>query len=119
MAVCTIFMPIFCAILLLVFFPKCGIIIIVNEREVFKMANTVQDAYRIVLNDILNSGCGLMVGEYDAKNGSEQFMHGISTVMEWIAYRVSDADGDTFSDLFIKNLIASEEKAKKLLTNNP
>jgi hypothetical protein len=46
-------------------------------------------------------------------------MHGISTVMEWIAYRVSDADGDTFSDLFIKNLIASEEKAKKLLTNNP
>jgi hypothetical protein len=74
------------------------------------MANTIQNAYRIVLNDILNSGCGLMVGNYDAKNGSEQFMHGISTVMEWIAYRVSEADGDAFSDMFVKNLIESEKK---------
>ena len=76
------------------------------------MANTVQDAYRVVFNDILNSGCGLMVGEYDAKNGNEQFMHGINTVMEWIAYRVSDADGDAFSDLFVKNLIKSEQIAQ-------
>lgn len=75
------------------------------------MANTIQDAYRIVLNDMLNSGCGLLVGEYDATNGNEQFMHGISTVMEWIAYRVSDTDGDEFSDLFIKNLLKSEKKA--------
>lgn len=75
------------------------------------MANTIQDAYRIVLNDMLNSGCGLFVGEYDALNGNEQFMHGISTVMEWIAYRMSDADGDAFNDLFIKNLLKSEMKA--------
>ena len=75
------------------------------------MANTIQDAYRIVLNDMLNSGCGLFVGEYDARNGDEKFMHGISTVMEWIAYKVSDADGDEFNDLFIKNLIKSEQKA--------
>ena len=74
------------------------------------MANTIQDAYRIVFNDILNSGWGLMVGNYDAKNGSEQFMHGISTVMEWIAYRVSEADGDAFSEMFTKNLLKSEEK---------
>lgn len=76
------------------------------------MTKTVQDAYRIVFNDILNSGCGLMVGEYDAKNGDDKFMHGISMVMEWIAYRVSDADGDAFSDLFVKNMIASEQKAQ-------
>ena len=75
------------------------------------MANTIQDAYRIVLNDILNSGCGLFVGEYDARNGSEQFMHGISTVMEWIAYKVSEEDYNEFNDLFIKNLIKSEQKA--------
>lgn len=74
------------------------------------MANTIQDAYRVVFNDILNSGCGLMVGNYDAKNGSEQFMHGISIVMEWIAYRVSEADGDAFSEMFTKNLLKSEEK---------
>ena len=61
------------------------------------MTKTVQDAYRIVYNDILNSGCGLLVGEYDAKNGNEKFMYGISTVMEWIAYRVSQEDGNAFS----------------------
>lgn len=72
--------------------------------------NRLQDAYRIVLNDILNNGCGMFVGEYDAKNGSKEFMHGIATVMEHIAYNVSDADGDTLSDLFIKNLIKSEKK---------
>lgn len=77
------------------------------------MTNTVQDAYRVVFNDILNSGCGLMVGEYDAKNGDEQFMYGISIVMEWIAYRVSKADGDAFSDLFMKNMIKSEEKVDR------
>lgn len=75
------------------------------------MNNTVQNAYRIVLNDILNSDCGLMVGKYDAKNGSGEYMAGISTVMEWIAYRVSEADGDAFSEMFIKNLLESEEKA--------
>ena len=76
------------------------------------MNNTVQSAYRIVLNDILNSGCSLMIGKYDAKNGSEEFMHGISTVMEWIAYRVSEVDGDKISDLFVKNMIISEQKAQ-------
>lgn len=78
------------------------------------MANTIQDAYRIVLNDMLNSGCGLLVGEYDATNGDEQFMHGISLVMEWIAYRVSEEDYNEFNDLFIKNLIKSEQKAQDI-----
>jgi hypothetical protein len=75
------------------------------------MSSTVQNAYRIVLNDILNSDCGLMVGRYDAKNGSSEYMAGISTVMEWIAYRVSEADGDAFSEMFIENLLESERKA--------
>ena len=67
-------------------------------------------AYEIVFNDIVNSGCGLMIGKFDAKNGEEYFMYGISTVMEWIAYRVSDEVGDEFSDLFIKNMIESENR---------
>lgn len=77
------------------------------------MIKTVQDAYRIVFNDMLNSGCGLLVGEYDAKNGNEQYMHGIAMVMEWIAHRVSEADGDAFSDLFIKNMMESEKRLDK------
>ena len=91
---------------------KSVIIIIESEREVNKMADTTREAYRIVLNDILNNGCGMFVGNYDAKNGSAEFMHGISAVMEHIAYSICDEQGDDFSNLFIKNMIASEQKAQ-------
>ena len=76
------------------------------------MANTTREAYRIVLNDILNNGCGMFVGNYDAKNGSAEFMYGISAVMEHIAYNICDEQGDDFYNLFIKNMIASEQKAQ-------
>ena len=56
--------------------------------------------------------CGMFEGRYDAKNGNPMFMYGISTVMEYLAYRVSDEYGDNFSDTFIQNLIISEQKAK-------
>lgn len=58
--------------------------------------------------------CGLFCGRYDAKNGNEHFMYGVSTVMEYLAYLVSDEYGDEFSDTFTKNMIKSE---KKVLTN--
>lgn len=76
------------------------------------MVNTVQDAYRIVFNDMMNSGCGLLVGKYDAKNGNEKYMFGVDTVMEWIAYKVSEAQGDDFSELFTKNMVESQKKAR-------
>ena len=76
------------------------------------MANTVQDAYRIVFNDMMNSGCGLLVGKYDAKNGNEKYMFGVDTVMEWIAYKVSEVQGDDFSELFTKNMVESQTKAR-------
>lgn len=77
------------------------------------MTKTLQDAYRIVYNDILNSECNLLLGVYDARNGSEQFMYGIDTVMEWIAYRVSEKDGDSFSEMFLKNMSESKKKLDK------
>ena len=52
-------------------------------------------------------------GIYDAKNGSVQFMYGILTIMECLAYRVSDKYGDNFSDTFLQNLIDSEQIAKR------
>jgi len=76
------------------------------------MTNTVKEAYRIVFNDMMNSGCGLLIGKYDAKNGDEKFMHGIDTVMEWIAYKISEAQGDDFSELFMKNMIESQKKPR-------
>lgn len=76
------------------------------------MADTVREAYRIVLNDILNNDCEMFVGNYDAKNSSAEFMYGISTVMEYIAYSICDEQGDDFSNMFKKNMIASELKAQ-------
>lgn len=74
------------------------------------MTDTVKDAYRIVFNDIINSECCLLVGKYDAKNGNKNFMYGINTVMEWIAYRVSEKQGEEFSAMFLDNMIDSQEK---------
>lgn len=69
-----------------------------------------QEAYSIVLDDILNSGCELMLGKYDAKNGDSKFMHGVCTVMEWIAYRVDEETGKQFSDIFLQNMIESQSE---------
>lgn len=55
--------------------------------------------------------CGLFYGRYDAKNGSAEFMHGIATVMEYLAYLVSDDYGAEFEDAFLKNMIKSEKRA--------
>lgn len=74
--------------------------------------NTIREAYRIVLNDILNNDCRMFVGEYDAKNGSAEFMRGILTVMEYLAYNICDKEGDLFSDMFIKNMVESKQKAQ-------
>lgn len=78
------------------------------------MTDTVKDAYRIVFNDMMNSECGLLVGKYDAKNGDEKFMHGIDVVMEWIAYRASEKQGEEFSAMFFDNMIESQEKSEEM-----
>lgn len=74
--------------------------------------DTIREAYRIVLNDILNNGCKMFVGEYNAENGSAEFMYGILAVMEYLAYNICDEEGDAFSDLFTKNMVISEQKAQ-------
>ncbi len=49
----------------------------------------------------------LFRGIYDAKNGNEHYMFGISTVMEVIANKAND---DGFEDEFLHNMKLSEEK---------
>lgn len=66
------------------------------------------EAYKIVYDDLCN--CDLLCGKYDAKNGKKEFMYGILTVMENIAYNVSEETYDIFSETFIKNILESEEK---------
>lgn len=72
-----------------------------------------QEAYKIVLEDLTKCGCGLFVGQYDAKNGSEQFMYGISTIMEHIAYKAGKREYDEFINTFFENMEKSIDKANK------
>ena len=57
--------------------------------------------------------CPLFRGEYDAKNGSESFMYGISTVMEYLASCVDDTFCQEVSDIFTYNMAKSQEKVQK------
>ena len=58
--------------------------------------------------------CGMFKGRYSGKHGNLEFMYGISTVMEYLAYRVSDEYGDNFSDIFLENLSISEQEVDNI-----
>ena len=73
---------------------------------------TKQEAYRMVYNDILNRGIGLFLGQFDAKNGKPEFMYGISTLMDFIAYESSEKDYDDFQKIWFENFQKSIDKAK-------
>lgn len=54
--------------------------------------------------------CNLFVGKYDAKNGNKDFMYGVASVMECLAYMIDDECGYNFSHEFYENMLTSEEK---------
>lgn len=66
-------------------------------------------ACKIVVDELFKEdGCGLFQGKYDATNGDAHFMYGISTLLEHLAYSVSEEYGDAISDMFTKNMVESE-----------
>lgn len=74
-----------------------------------------KEAYKIVFYDLILSGCGIFQGKYDALKGSKLYMYGVSFVMEYIAQQVSEGCYDDFSDLFMLNMVKSEEIANAKL----
>lgn len=66
-------------------------------------------AYEIVYNDL--SKLNMFMGTYDAKNGSELYMYGISAVMENIAYHADKLE--EFEKIFFENIEKSVDKAQK------
>ena len=50
----------------------------------------------------------LFCGTYDAKNGSKEFMHGVSTVMESIAMKAGKQE--EFDEMFLKNILKSKRE---------
>lgn len=57
--------------------------------------------------------CPMFRGEYDAKNGSESFMYGIATVMEYLASCVDDTFCQEVSEVFTHNMVKSQDKIQK------
>jgi len=69
-----------------------------------------KEEYRHVLIDLLH--VRMFTGIYDAEHDDEHFMHGINTVMAYIANQVSDGVCDNVEDLFFTNMIASQHGGK-------
>lgn len=65
--------------------------------------------YKIVYDHLMQ--CNMCKGIYDAKNGNEHFMYGISLVMELIANKIGDETCEEFSDMFFDNMEESRRKA--------
>jgi len=65
-------------------------------------------AYKIVLDDLKK--VSLFCGKYDASHGKEDYMYGISTVMEFIA---NHAGYHRFEYMFLRNMVKSEERVKE------
>lgn len=57
--------------------------------------------------------CSMFRGEYDAKHGSESFMYGIATVIEYLASLADDTFCQEVSDVFTHNMVKSQKKIHK------
>lgn len=70
-----------------------------------------QNAWQVVLDELMK--VSLFCGKYDARNNSDPaFMYGIGTVMENIAWHVSEDCAYKFNEIFTTNLVGSQEVAK-------
>lgn len=75
---------------------------------------TTAQAYQIVLRDIVDKDCGLLVGRFDAQHGNKSFMYGIETVMEHLAHMAGPDTEEKFMALFEKNFLESLDKAGEM-----
>lgn len=73
-----------------------------NENE--------KQTIRKVIETIMQNG-GLFAGNYDAVNGNPEFMYGISSLLEYLAYSVDENFGNEVEDAFVKNILKSEKNS--------
>lgn len=66
-----------------------------------------EEAYKIVLDDLMK--IGLFRGEHDSEHGNVNYLLGISTVMDYIAYQVGEEEYDKHLKMFCENLEKSED----------
>ena len=75
-------------------------------------------AYKIVYNDLISKdNTSLFRGNYDAVNGSAEFMNGIHMVIENIAFHVDENTQYNFDSMFTHNMVLSRKMAEHILYN--
>lgn len=78
-------------------------ITLTNEQKA-----VVKEVFEEMISDI-----GMFRGRYDAKNGGEHFMLGISTPLTYLAYTIDEEYGERFETIFMNNMRESMEEANK------
>lgn len=69
------------------------------------------EAFRIVYEELTKNP--MFCGVFDAKHGNNEFMYGICTVMENIAYHVGEDTYEEYSTLWCDNVVKSIERGEK------
>ena len=70
-----------------------------------------QEAFCIVFDELVK--ISTFRGIYDAENGSKEFMHGVASVMECIAYNINADMASAFSASFLNNMYDCIEEVEK------
>lgn len=79
----------------------------------------LDELYQEVYHNLMTKGPRLFRGRYDATNGNEQFMYGVSMVMEYIASMAGDEFYEEFDKIFLKNMIQSKRLAEQRKASLP
>lgn len=85
-----------------------GFIAGVNSKEGINK-NT---AFKVVFEELSKNR--MFQGHYDHQHGTVDFMCGIMTVMEYIAYNISQEVGNDFTNQFVKNMCQDKKKNEEL-----
>lgn len=85
-----------------------AILATLEKNKMFEKEMKKRNAYKEVYNDLKK--IGPFMGKYDSKHGKKDFMYGIWTVMEYIAYEAGEEEYKELNDTFTKNLIESGRK---------
>ena len=70
-----------------------------------------KETYLTVYEDLIK--CPLYVGIYDATNGNEHFIYGISSIMDYISMKAGKLD--EYEELWNKNMRESAERSERII----
>jgi len=68
----------------------------------------VKSAYYVVFEDMIKHAPDLFFGVYDSEDFDEEFMYGVSCVMEYLAVNCNREALERYQEIFMDNFIVSD-----------